>query len=142
MSLFMKKLIAITLAAVLGLMLSGCKKVQPTSVSFNYYAEVTGTVYYWDSGTNSRGNVASEITVTLDVISGAPFKKYSAVTKSDGTFSCSIPCTAKAGITVQPSVKECPKGNKKYNNKATITSVAIEGGNKHDFSIDITGTDL
>ena len=119
----MKKFILITLAAALGLMLSGCNKVEPTSLSYKYSVSVSGKVTF----NEESGNGADGIEVSLSV-TGAPHSTYRATTNGSGNYSITIPSTGKGGISVTASVKESIRGNYKYSSKESKTGSAE--GNK------------
>ena len=121
----MKKLLAITLAAILGLMLSGCKKVEPTSLSYMYSVKVKGIVYFDDNG--NQGNPASNITVTITA-TNSPKTTYKAVTGSDGKFSMLLPNKTKEANTITLYVTESQRGDgKKYSSKEN-KSVTLDAG--------------
>jgi len=128
----MKKLLILTMTAVLGLMLAGCAKVEPTSVEYKYTATAKGSVEY------ANGNSASGFEVALNV-TGAPQTKYHVVTGSDGKFSVTIPCLGKDGIQVTASVQNFVYKGKKYSSTKSVTK-SVDAGETSE-SMELTLND-
>lgn len=131
----MKKLITIILAVVLALMLGGCKKVEPTNVTYKYSVKVQGTVYFDDNG--SRGNPASNIEVTIGA-TNSPKAEYHAITGSDGKFSMLIPCSTNNDNKITFSVVKSKRGDgKQYSSKSAKTQTLSPGATGEEVAIEL-----
>ena len=119
----MKKLITIILAVVLALMLGGCKKVEPTNVTYKYSVKVQGTVYF-------------NIEVTIGA-TNSPKTEYHAITGSDGKFSMLLPCSTKNDNTITFSVVKSKRGDgKQYSSKSTKTQKLSPGSTGEEVAIE------
>ena len=126
----MKKLITIAIVAILGLMLSGCRK-EPTNVTFKYKVPVSGSVKY-----DNDNFVPAGFLVTITV-SGAPHTLYSATTDGSGKFSITIPSVKKSGISVSAQVDKYIKDNMQYSSVEPKTGTVTDAT-----GATITGLDL
>ena len=116
----MKKFLILTMTVILGLMLTGCGKVEPTNLDYKYKATVKGSVSF------DNGNGASGFEVAL-TITGAPAASYHVVTDNAGNFNIIIPCLGKDGLSVKASIKDFVYMGKKYSSKADASGTAKAG---------------
>lgn len=116
----MKKFLILTMTVILGLMLTGCGKVEPTNLDYKYKVTVKGSVSF------DNGNGASGFEVAL-TITGAPAASYHVVTDNSGNFNIIIPCLGKDGIAVVASIKDFVYMGKKYSSKSSASGTAKAG---------------